>query len=323
MRELIPNCSALQKTMTFINNKTYVNAQPQTVAFLGLGVMGYAMAGHVAKAGHVVRVFNRTAAKSQAWLQDCAAQGIDASRLSAADTPREAAKGASVIMACVGNDDDVRAICLGANGAFAGMAPGAILVDHTTASAEVARELHKAAKQLGLAFVDAPVSGGQAGAQNGQLTVMCGGDQVSFDSAQAVVACFARAVTLMGSSGAGQLTKMVNQICIAGLVQGLSEAVAFGQHAGLDMPQVLDVIGKGAAQSWQLDNRGKTMVSGEFDFGFAVDWMRKDLGLVLAEANRNGSRLPVTALVDQFYADVQQMGGARWDTSSLIKRLKS
>ncbi|MEZ7814369.1 MAG: NAD(P)-dependent oxidoreductase [Burkholderiaceae bacterium] len=309
--------------MTFINNKTYVNAQPQTVAFLGLGVMGYAMAGHVAKAGHVVRVFNRTAAKSQAWLQDCAAQGIDASRLSAADTPREAAKGASVIMACVGNDDDVRAICLGANGAFAGMAPGAILVDHTTASAEVARELHKAAKQLGLAFVDAPVSGGQAGAQNGQLTVMCGGDQVSFDSAQAVVACFARAVTLMGSSGAGQLTKMVNQICIAGLVQGLSEAVAFGQQAGLDMPQVLDVIGKGAAQSWQLDNRGKTMVSGEFDFGFAVDWMRKDLGLVLAEANRNGSRLPVTALVDQFYADVQQMGGARWDTSSLIKRLKS
>jgi 3-hydroxyisobutyrate dehydrogenase len=323
MRELIPNCSALQKTMTFINNKTYVNPQPQTVAFLGLGVMGYAMAGHVAKAGHVVRVFNRTAAKSQAWLQDCAAQGIDASRLSAANTPREAAKGASVIMACVGNDDDVRAICLGANGAFAGMAPGAILVDHTTASAEVARELHKAAKQLGLAFVDAPVSGGQAGAQNGQLTVMCGGDQVSFDSAQAVVACFARAVTLMGSSGAGQLTKMVNQICIAGLVQGLSEAVAFGQQAGLDMPQVLDVIGKGAAQSWQLDNRGKTMVSGEFDFGFAVDWMRKDLGLVLAEANRNGSRLPVTALVDQFYADVQQMGGARWDTSSLIKRLKS
>ena len=308
--------------MTFINNKAYPNAQRQTVAFLGLGVMGYAMAGHLAKAGHAVRVFNRTAAKSQAWLQDCAAQGIDASRLSAADTPREAATGASVIMACVGNDDDVRAICLGANGAFSGMAPDAILVDHTTASAEVARELHKAAKQLGLAFVDAPVSGGQAGAQNGQLTVMCGGDQASFDSAQAVVACFARAVTLMGGSGAGQLTKMVNQICIAGLVQGLSEAVAFGQQAGLDMPQVLDVIGKGAAQSWQLDNRGKTMVSGEFDFGFAVDWMRKDLGLVLAEANRNGSRLPVTALVDQFYADVQQMGGARWDTSSLIKRLK-
>lgn len=284
--------------------------------------MGYAMAGHLAKAGHTVTVYNRTPAKAQAWLADCKTAGIDTALLRQADTPREAAAGASVVMACVGNDDDVRAVCLGADGAFAGMHEGAVFVDHTTASAEVARDMHKAAKQLGLAFVDAPVSGGQAGAQNGMLTVMCGGDQHAFDTAQGVVASFARAVTRMGDSGAGQLTKMVNQICIAGLVQGLSEAVAFGQRANLDMDQVLDVIGKGAAQSWQLDNRGKTMVADKFDFGFAVDWMRKDLGLVLAEANRNGARLPVTALVDQFYADVQQLGGARWDTSSLIKRLK-
>ena len=308
--------------MTFINEKTYTTATPQTVAFLGLGVMGYAMAGHLAKAGHTVRVYNRTPAKAVQWLADCAEQAIDSARLSTAATPREAAAGAAVVMACVGNDDDVRAICLGADGAFAGMAEGAVFVDHTTASAEVAREMYQAAKQLGLAFVDAPVSGGQAGAQNGMLTVMCGGEQAAFDAAKPAVDSFSRAVTRMGDSGAGQLTKMVNQICIAGLVQGLSEAVAFGQRANLDMNQVLDVIGKGAAQSWQLDNRGKTMVADQFDFGFAVDWMRKDLGLVLAEANRNGARLPVTAVVDQFYADVQQMGGARWDTSSLIKRLK-
>ena len=222
---------------------------------------------------------------------------------------------------CVGNDDDLRSVTLGADGAFAGMQPGAVFVDHTTASAEVARELHAAARALGLHFVDAPVSGGQAGAQNGQLTVMCGGDQAAFDAARPVAMAFSRAFTLLGSSGSGQLAKMVNQICIAGLVQGLSEAVAFGKNAGLDMKQVLDVIGKGAAQSWQLDNRGKTMVDGQFDFGFAVDWMRKDLGLVLDEARRNGSRVPVTALVDQFYADVQKMGGNRWDTSSLVKRL--
>ena len=229
--------------------------------------------------------------------------------------------GADIVFCCVGNDDDLRSVTLGADGAFAGMQPGAIFVDHTTASAEVARELYAAARTLGLHFVDAPVSGGQAGAQNGQLTVMCGGDQAAFDAAQPVAMAFSRAFTLLGASGSGQLAMMVNQICIAGLVQGLSEAVAFGQNAGLDMKQVLDVIGKGAAQSWQLDNRGKTMVDGKFDFGFAVDWMRKDLSLVLDEARRNGSRVPVTALVDQFYADVQKMGGNRWDTSSLIKRL--
>jgi 3-hydroxyisobutyrate dehydrogenase len=237
-------------------------------------------------------------------------------------TPRLAAQGAELVFCCVGNDDDLRSVTLGADGAFAGMAAGAIFVDHTTASASVARELCSAAKNLGLDFIDAPVSGGQGGAQNGLLTVMCGGNATAFASAQPVAMAFARAVTLLGESGAGQLAKMVNQICIAGLVQGLSEAIAFGEQAGLDMLQVLDVIGKGAAQSWQMDNRGKTMVAGKFDFGFAVDWMRKDLGLVLDEAKRNGARLPVTALVDQFYADVQHMGGQRWDTSSLIKRLK-
>lgn len=227
-----------------------------------------------------------------------------------------------MVFCCVGNDDDLRSVTLGPDGAFAGMQPGAIFVDHTTASATVARELAAAAQALGLGFVDAPVSGGQAGAQNGQLTVMCGGEPEAFSAAQPVVMAYAKACTLLGGSGAGQLAKMVNQICIAGLVQGLSEAIAFGQQAGLDMNQVLGVIGKGAAQSWQLDNRGKTMVADQFDFGFAVDWMRKDLGLVLDEAKRNGARLPVTALVDQFYADVQQMGGQRWDTSSLIKRLR-
>ena len=268
--------------------------------------------------GHAVTVYNRTAAKSAAWCEEFA--GSQAPRQAA--TPREAAAGADIVFCCVGNDDDLRSVTLGADGAFAGMQAGAIFVDHTTASAEVARELYAAAQAAGLQFVDAPVSGGQAGAQNGLLTVMCGGDTAAFETAQPVAMAFARAFTLLGASGSGQLAKMVNQICIAGLVQGLSEAVAFGQNAGLDMKQVLDVIGKGAAQSWQMDNRGKTMVDGKFDFGFAVDWMRKDLGLVLDEARRNGSRVPVTALVDQFYADMQGMGGNRWDTSSLVKRLK-
>ena len=304
--------------MSTIATKSYEPTPSLKVAFLGLGVMGAPMASHLARAGHQVTVYNRTASKSIAW---CASQ-TGATGLNHAQTPRLAAQKADLVFCCVGNDDDLRSVTLGADGAFAGMEPGAVFVDHTTASASVARELYTAAKNLGLHFIDAPVSGGQAGAQNGQLTVMCGGDQAAFDKAQPVGMAFSKAFTLLGASGAGQLAKMVNQICIAGLVQGLSEAVAFGQNAGLDMNQVLDVIGKGAAQSWQLDNRGKTMVADQFEFGFAVDWMRKDLGLVLDEAKRNGSRLPVTALVDQFYADVQHMGGQRWDTSSLIKRLK-
>ena len=299
------------------NPRSYPDATPRKVAFLGLGVMGWPMAGHLALAGHTVTVFNRTAAKAQAWVQAFAATG----RAHHASTPREAAQGADIVLMCVGNDDDVRSVVLGPDGALAGMQSGSILIDHTTASAQLARELYATAQQQGVAFVDAPVSGGQAGAQNGQLTIMCGGDEAAFATAEPVMACFGRAVTLMGPSGSGQLTKMVNQICIAGLVQGLSEAVAFGQKAGLDMDKALQVIGKGAAQSWQLDNRGSTMVRDEFSFGFAVDWMRKDLGLLLDEAKRNGARLPVTALVDQFYADVQQMGGGRWDTSSLIQRL--
>ena len=299
-----------------VNAKTYTASAPKKVAFLGLGVMGYPMAGHLARAGHQVTVYNRTSAKSEAWRTEFGATHAFAA------TPREAAAHADIVFCCVGNDDDLRSVTLGANGAFAGMREGAIFVDHTTASATVARELYAAARTLGLQFIDAPVSGGQAGAQNGMLTVMCGGDVAAFDAVQATGMAFSRAFTLLGNCGAGQLAKMVNQIAIAGLVQGLSEAVAFGQHAGLDMNQVLDVIGKGAAQSWQMDNRGKTMVADKFDFGFAVDWMRKDLGLVLEEAKRNGARVPVTALVDQFYADVQQMGGRRWDTSSLIKRLK-
>jgi 3-hydroxyisobutyrate dehydrogenase len=294
--------------------KTYDAVVPHRVAFLGLGVMGGPMAGHLQAAGHAVTVYNRTGAKAEAWVQAHGGQ--------AAATPREAAAGASIVFACVGNDDDLRSVTLGADGAFAGMAPGAVFVDHTTASAEVARELHAAARTLGLHFVDAPVSGGQAGAVNGLLTVMCGGDEEPFARMQPVAMAFAKAVTHVGQSGAGQLAKMVNQICIAGLVQGLAEAIAFGQKAGLDMKQVLEVIGKGAAQSWQMDNRGKTMVDDQFEFGFAVDWMRKDLGLVLEEARRNGARLPVTALVDQFYADVQGLGGRRWDTSSLIRRLR-
>lgn len=304
--------------MSSTNSRTYEPSPSRKVAFLGLGVMGYPMAGHLALAGHSVTVYNRTATKSVAW---CAEYAGTADPKHAA-TPREAAQGADIVFCCVGNDNDLRGVTLGKDGAFAGMQPGAIFVDHTTASANVARELYAAAQTMKLQFVDAPVSGGQAGAQNGMLTVMCGGDSAAFEAVKPAGMAFSKAFTLMGASGAGQLTKMVNQICIAGLVQGLSEAVAFGQKAGLDMNQVLDVIGKGAAQSWQLDNRGKTMVADKFDFGFAVDWMRKDLGLVLDEAKTNGARLPVTALVDQFYADVQAMGGRRWDTSSLIKRLK-
>jgi 3-hydroxyisobutyrate dehydrogenase len=297
-----------------MSSKTYEPITAHRVAFLGLGVMGYPMAGHLAGAGHTVCVYNRSAAKAAQWV---AAYG----GLSAA-TPREAALNADIVFCCVGNDDDLRSVVLGANGALAGMAAGSLFVDHTTASAEVARELNTAAAAQGVGFIDAPVSGGQAGAVNGLLTVMCGGDEAAFARMQPVAMAFSRAVTLLGASGAGQLAKMVNQICIAGLVQGLSEGIAFGQKAGLDMKQVLDVIGKGAAQSWQMDNRGKTMVDDQFNFGFAVDWMRKDLGLVLQEARRNGARVPVTALVDQFYADIQAEEGGRLDTSSLVKRLR-
>ncbi len=293
--------------------RTYEAIESRRLAFLGLGAMGYPMAGHLARAGHHVTVYNRTGAKAAAWVAEYGG--------SSAATPREAAAGADIVFACVGNDTDLRSVTLGAEGAFAAMKTGAVFVDHTTASAEVARALSAAARERGLHFIDAPVSGGQAGAVNGALTVMCGGDPAPFDTMQPVALCFARAVTRLGDSGSGQLAKMVNHIAIAGLLQGLAEAVAFGQRAGLNMPQVLDVIGKGAAQSWQLDNRGKSMLEGRFDFGFAVDWMRKDLGLVLDEARRNGAQLPVTALVDQFYADVQALGGQRWDTSSLVKRL--
>ena len=308
--------------MSSTNPKSYESCPPARVAFLGLGVMGYPMAGHLALAGHQVTVYNRTAAKSIAWCAEFPGSANECGPNAQSATPRLAAQHADIIFCCVGNDDDLRSVTIGPDGAFAGMKPGAIFVDHTTASANVARELSALARHQGLHFVDAPVSGGQAGAQNGMLTVMCGGDSTAFETAKPVAMAFSRAFTLLGDSGAGQLAKMVNQICIAGLVQGLSEAIAFGQQAGLDMNQVLDVIGKGAAQSWQLDNRGKTMVADRFDFGFAVDWMRKDLGLVLDEAKQNGARLPVTALVDQFYADVQHMGGNRWDTSSLIRRLK-
>jgi 3-hydroxyisobutyrate dehydrogenase-like beta-hydroxyacid dehydrogenase len=311
-------------------SRIYEPTAPRTVAFLGLGVMGHPMAGHLARAGHRVTVYNRTAAKAAAWVAEYGG--------ASATTPRQAVAGAELVFACVGNDEDLRAVTLGAlggdkgddlkagqraaDGAFAGMAPGAVFVDHTTASAEVARELHAAALALGLHFVDAPVSGGQAGAVNGALTVMCGGDVPAFEQMKPVALNFARAVTRIGDSGAGQLAKMVNQVAIAGLVQGLAEAIAFGQRAGLDMPLVLSVVSQGAAQSWQMDNRGKTMLADHFDFGFAVDWMRKDLGLVLDEARRNGAQLPVTALVDQFYAEVQAQGGPRWDTSSLIRRLR-
>ena len=300
--------------MSSINSKTYEPSTPTKVAFFGRGVMGLPMAGHLAKAGHDVTVYNRSAQKAQAWVNEFGGR--------ACATPREAAQGAQIVFACVGNDDDLRSIVLGPDGAFEGMSAGATFVDHTTASALVARELSALAQQKSLRFIDAPVSGGQAGAINGMLTVMCGGDTAEFEAVKPVIAVMARAVTLVGPAGAGQLAKMVNQICIAGLVQGLSEGIAFGQAAGLDMKQVIEVIGKGAAQSWQMDNRGATMVDDKFEFGFAVDWMRKDLGLVMDECNRNGARVPSIALIDQFYADVQKMGGGRWDTSSLIKRLR-
>ena len=284
------------------------------VAFLGLGVMGSPMAGHLAKKGHAVTVYNRTAAKAEAWVAEHGG--------ARADTPREAARDAEIVFACVGNDDDLRGVVLGEDGAFAGMQRGAVFVDHTTASAEVARELAAEAESRGLGFVDAPVSGGQAGAENGVLTVMCGGEAATYARVEAVIGAYARACRLMGPAGSGQLTKMVNQICIAGLVEGLSEGVHFAKRAGLDVEAVLDVISKGAAGSWQMENRGRSMNEGRFDFGFAVDWMRKDLGILLDEARRNGASLPVSALVDQFYAEVQRMGGSRWDTSSLIARLE-
>jgi len=294
--------------------KTYEPTPARNVAFLGLGVMGGPMAGHLARAGHRVTVYNRTVSKAEAWVAEYG--GV------CEPTPEAAVARADFVFACVGNDDDLRAVTIGPQGAFHTLRPGSIFVDHTTASAQVARELGAAARARGFEFVDAPVSGGEAGAVNGVLTVMCGGEAAAFESARPIAMAYARAMTLLGASGAGQLAKMVNQTAIAGLVQGLAEAIAFGERAGLDMKAVLGVIGKGAAQSWQMDNRGSTMIEGRFDFGFAVDWMRKDLSLVLDEARRNGARVPVAALVDQFYADVQAAGGRRWDTSSLITRLR-
>lgn len=283
------------------------------VSFLGLGVMGYHMAGHLQKAGHDVTVYNRTVSKSEAWVQEFGG--------SLRATPALAAKGSEIVFCCVGNDNDLRSVVLGEEGAFSGMGSGSIFVDNTTASAEVARELSDQALKQGVRFIDAPVSGGEAGAQNGVLTVMCGGDKDAFAKADPIISAFAKAVALMGPVGSGQLTKMVNQTCIAGILQGLAEAVNFSNKAGLDTNQVLDVISKGAAASWQMDNRGSTMVKDEFEFGFAVDWMRKDLQIVLQEAERTGAQMPMTALVDQFYKEVQAMGGGRWDTSSLLKRL--
>ncbi len=285
------------------------------VAFIGLGVMGFPMAGHlVKKGGHQVTVYNRTAAKAKTWADKFGGR--------TAATPKEAAQGQDFVMCCVGNDDDLRSVTLTQDGAFAGMAKGAIFVDHTTASAQVARELDAVAKQRGFGFVDAPVSGGQAGAENGVLTVMCGGDEPGYARAEPVIAAYARMCKRLGAAGAGQLTKMVNQICIAGLVQGLSEGIHFARKSGLDINAVIETISKGAAQSWQMENRYKTMSEGKFDFGFAVEWMRKDLSICLAEARRNGASLPVTALVDNFYAEVEKMGGKRWDTSSLFARLE-
>lgn len=295
-----------------------MNDQQQSIthaAFIGLGTMGYPMAGHLVKHGFDVTVYNRTAARASAWVDEFGGK--------AAPTPAEAASGAGIVFTCVGNDNDVREVILGEAGALTAMSTGSILVDHTTASASLARELNEAARGRGVAFLDAPVSGGQSGAENGVLTVMVGGEAPDFERAAPVIESFARSVRLMGPSGAGQLTKMVNQICIAGLLQGLSEGINFAQHAGLDVEAVLAVISKGAAQSWQMENRGVTMAEDRFDFGFAVDWMRKDLGLCLDEAGSNGALLPVTAVVDQFYAKIQQRGGGRWDTSSLIRLLNS
>jgi 3-hydroxyisobutyrate dehydrogenase len=284
------------------------------VAFIGLGVMGYPMARHLKTKGHEVTVYNRNGAKADKWASENGGK--------AAPTPREAAKGQEFVFCCVGNDDDLRSVTLGADGAFAGMEKGAIFIDNTTASANVARELHEAAGKAGFSFIDAPVSGGQAGAENGVLTVMCGGDAAPYAKAEPVIMSFARSCRLLGASGSGQLTKMINQICIAGLVQGLAEGIHFGKKAGLDIDAVIDVISKGAAGSWQMENRGKTMNQGKYDFGFAIDWMRKDLGIALEEARRNKASLPVTALVDQFYSDVQKLGGSRWDTSALLARLE-
>ncbi|GGB97496.1 oxidoreductase [Marivita lacus] len=285
------------------------------VAFLGLGVMGYPMAGHLAKAGHEVTVYNRTTAKAEAWAKEHGGGH--------AATPREAAAGCDFVMSCVGNDDDLRSVCLGEDGAFAGMEKGAVFVDHTTVSAKVTRELHDAAAAGGIAFVDAPISGGQAGAENGALSVMCGGDEAAYDAAQPVIDAYARICRRIGESGAGQMTKMCNQIAIAGLVQGLSEALHFAEKAGLDGRAVVEVISQGAAGSWQMSNRYETMIDDKFEHGFAVDWMRKDLGICLDTADEVGASLPVTALVDQFYKDVQKLGGGRWDTSSLVKRLRA
>jgi len=286
----------------------------QKIAFIGLGVMGYPMAGHCQKAGHKVTVFNRTTQKANAWADEFSGD--------MALTPKLAARQANVILLCVGNDDDLRSVMLGEHGVLAGVNSGDIIVDHTTASAEVAREMALLCEKIGVGFLDAPVSGGQAGAENGQLTVMLGGGQTHYDIVEPVINCYAKFSQLLGDVGSGQLAKMMNQICIAGTVQGLAEAISFGQNAGLDCHAVIDVISKGAAQSWQMENRFDTMLAGKFDFGFAVDWMRKDLDIALNEAKRNGSTLPLTALVDQFYADVQKSGGGRWDTSSLLTRLK-
>lgn len=287
------------------------------VAWIGLGVMGYPMAGHILKkGGHALTIYNRNTAKAEAWVKEHGAGTV-------AKTPAEAASGADFVFSCVGNDDDLRSVTTAKDGAFHGMAKGAIFIDNTTASAIVARELHAAATAKGFGFLDAPVSGGQAGAQNGMLTVMVGGDKATFDRAKPVIDHFARMVTLIGEPGAGQVCKMVNQICIAGLVQGLSEGIHMAQKAGLDIPAVMETISKGAAGSWQMENRWKTMADGKFNHGFAVDWMRKDLDIALAEARKNGASLPVAALVDQFYSEVQKMGGSRWDTSSLIARLNN
>lgn len=290
-------------------------ANPQRTAFLGLGVMGYPMAGHLAAAGHDVVVYNRTQTRAEAWTSQHGGESRP--------SPAAAVEGAETVFVCVGNDDDLRSVVTGETGALAGMKAGSILVDHTTASAGIARELAAASADGGVGFLDAPVSGGQAGAENGQLTVMVGGDSSTFERARGLIDCYARATTLMGAAGAGQLTKMVNQICIAGLLQGLSEAMNFASRAGLDGEQVIDVISKGAAQSWQMENRAGTMLEGKFDFGFAVQWMRKDLAICLEEANRNNARLPVTALIDQLYAQVEARGGKRWDTSSLIHLLQN
>ena len=303
--------------MSTLAEKSYEPAPARRVAFIGLGTMGAPMAAHLLRAGHDVTVYNRTTAKAEAWVAE------HGGRLAA--TPLQAvnaASGADIVFTCVGNDDDLREVCVGEHGVLGGLRPGAVIVDHTTTSAEVARELAALSAKQGVAFIDAPVSGGNLGALNGVLTVMCGGDPAAFEQVKPVIGAFARAVTHLGASGSGQLAKMVNQVCVGGLLQGLAEALAFGEKAGLDMPRVLEVISQGAASSWQMAHRGPTMVRDEFDFGFAVDWMRKDLGLVLDEARRLGARVPVTALIDQFYADVQAMGGGRQDTSSLIRRLR-